>query len=82
MERLARNVDLASDVVDGLIGEVETFRRQFDILQTNLHSMQEHLQSKKNIIDGNGRGLRPNPDDMEVLLMLGAIPHQADVDHA
>lgn len=57
VQRLVRNVDLARDVVDGLMLEMNAFRRQFEVLHANLEAMQVHLQSKKHIIDGIGSSL-------------------------
>lgn len=69
---LTRNVELASDAIGGLLAEL--FTRQFSLLQVDLSAMGERLRSRKDIIDRIGRGLVPNPDDMNVLMLFGAIP--------
>ncbi|CAK4673635.1 unnamed protein product, partial [Aphanomyces euteiches] len=86
VDALRRNVQLASEVVDGLIAHVirvrDTQLAQFELLRNGFDGMMEMLETKKRIIDAYSADLLPLRDNEALLEELAHIPNVPDDCHA
>ncbi|CAK4785877.1 unnamed protein product [Aphanomyces euteiches] len=86
VDALRRNVQLASEVVDGLIAHVIRVRdaqlAQFELLRNGFDGMMEMLETKKRIIDAYSADLLPLRDNEALLEELAHIPNVPDDCHA
>ncbi|KAG9409116.1 hypothetical protein AC1031_019378 [Aphanomyces cochlioides] len=86
VEALRRNVQLASEVVDGVIAHVsrvqEVQEAQFQLLRNGFNGMMDMLQAKKRVIEAYAADLRPLHDNETLLEELTHIPNVPDDCHA
>ncbi|KAH9139023.1 hypothetical protein AeRB84_016691 [Aphanomyces euteiches] len=86
VDALRRNVQLASEVVDGLIAHVirvrDTQLAQFELLRNGFDGMMEMLETKKRNIDAYSADLLPLRDNEALLEELAHIPNVPDDCHA